>query len=51
MNLSKLTGLIAAPFTPMDAEGKLNLSLVPQYYQLLKRNKYEIIISQCMQDP
>ena len=33
-----LQGLIAAPFTPMDADGKLNLSLIPSYYRFLKDN-------------
>ena len=39
MNHSKLTGLIAAPFTPMKKDGTLNLSLIPEYFQFLKRNK------------
>jgi N-acetylneuraminate lyase len=34
-----LQGLIAAPFTPMDKNGELNLSLIPAYYQFLKHNK------------
>jgi N-acetylneuraminate lyase len=34
----KINGLIAAPFTPMDASGNLNLSVVPDYYALLKGN-------------
>lgn len=38
MKLTKLTGLIAAPFTPMQEDGSLNLSAIPQYYQLLKAN-------------
>lgn len=29
---------MAAPFTPMDKDGELNLSLVPQYYRMLKAN-------------
>jgi N-acetylneuraminate lyase len=33
-----LQGLIAAPFTPMDKNGNLNLSLIPDYYQSLKEN-------------
>lgn len=37
--ISKLEGLIAAPFTPMHEDGSLNLSLVPAYYEMLKRNK------------
>lgn len=36
---NKLEGLIAAPFTPMDAEGNLKLEIIPQYYNFLKRNK------------
>lgn len=35
---NKLNGLIAAPFTPMDAEGSLNLSLIPPYYEMLVKN-------------
>ena len=34
----KLTGLIAAPFTPMNEDGSLNLSLIPDYYYFLKEN-------------
>jgi N-acetylneuraminate lyase len=34
-----LQGLIAAPFTPMDKSGELNLPLIPEYYQFLKHNK------------
>ena len=37
--VSKLNGLIAAPFTPMLADGSLNLTVIPDYYQFLKRNK------------
>jgi N-acetylneuraminate lyase len=33
-----LEGLIAAPFTPMDNKGSLNLSIIPGYYQMLKSN-------------
>lgn len=36
---SLLKGLIAAPFTPMDAHGELDLSKINDYYTLLKRNK------------
>ena len=39
MNFPKLTGLIAAPFTPMHENGSLNVSLVPEYYQFLKHTK------------
>lgn len=35
----KLTGLIAAPFTPMHQDGSLNIGLIPDYYQFLKQNK------------
>lgn len=31
-------GLIAAPFTPFNAKGELNLSLIPDYYRFLKSN-------------
>lgn len=33
-----LEGLIAAPFTPMNANGEINTSLVPAYYKMLKAN-------------
>ncbi|TCD26163.1 dihydrodipicolinate synthetase [Pedobacter psychrodurus] len=35
---TKLQGLIAAPFTPFDPSGKLNLSIIQAYYQFLKSN-------------
>lgn len=35
---SHLKGLIAAPFTPMNQDGSLNLALIPDYYQFLKNN-------------
>jgi N-acetylneuraminate lyase len=38
MEQNHLTGLIAAPFTPMHKDGSLNLSLIPGYYQMLKSN-------------
>ncbi|WP_132052606.1 dihydrodipicolinate synthase family protein [Pseudocnuella soli] len=38
MQLQHLNGLIAAPFTPMNPDGTLNLSIIPQYYALLKEN-------------
>jgi len=38
MNLSHLKGLIAAPFTPMDRTGNLNLGLIADYYRMLKSN-------------
>lgn len=33
-----LTGLIAAPFTPMNRNGNINTALIPAYYQFLKSN-------------
>lgn len=33
-----LQGLIAAPFTPMQKDGSLNLPLIPEYYEMLKAN-------------
>ncbi|MGN6163424.1 MAG: dihydrodipicolinate synthase family protein [Flavisolibacter sp.] len=33
-----LQGLIAAPFTPMQKDGSLNLAIIPGYYQMLKAN-------------
>ncbi len=38
MKIEHLTGLIAAPFTPMHKDGSLHLSLIPAYYTLLKTN-------------
>ena len=37
-NKNHLQGLIAAPFTPMHADGSLNLDIIPAYYQMLKDN-------------
>jgi len=34
--MQKLTGLVAAPFTPMDENGALNLGMVKQYADKLK---------------
>lgn len=39
MTINKLTGLIAAPFTPMHTDGRINIQQIEPYYQLLKRNK------------
>lgn len=36
--MKHLEGLIAAPFTPMDQNGNLNLSVVADYYRFLKQN-------------
>lgn len=38
MNFKHLQGLIAAPFTPMNQDGSLNLSIIPSYYEFLKHN-------------
>tara|TARA_Y100001980_G_C14556886_1_gene352401 strand:+ start:43084 stop:44010 length:927 start_codon:yes stop_codon:yes gene_type:complete len=38
MNHNHLTGLIAAPFTPMNPDGSVKPSLIPAYYRLLKQN-------------
>lgn len=38
MKIQHLSGLIAAPFTPMHTDGSLNLSVIPKYYRLLKSN-------------
>lgn len=38
MEFKHLTGLIAAPFSPLNDKGELNLDIVPQYYQFLKQN-------------
>lgn len=38
MKITHLQGLIAAPFTPMDKDGALNLQLIPGYYEMLKAN-------------
>ncbi len=34
----RFEGLVAAPFTPMNKSGNLNLGLVPEYYSFLKKN-------------
>ncbi len=38
MKIEHLQGLIAAPFTPMQTDGSLNLAIIPAYYELLKGN-------------
>lgn len=38
MTYTKINGLIAAPFTPMNANGSININLIPNYYQFLKKN-------------
>ena len=36
--MKHLEGLIAAPFTPMNKDGSLNLSIIPAYYEMLVSN-------------
>lgn len=38
MQIEKLTGLIAAPFSPMKEDGSINKSIIPDYYRMLKAN-------------
>lgn len=38
MEFEKIQGLIDAPFTPMDAEGNVNLEPIPAYAKMLKKN-------------
>src|SRR6218665_2163257 len=38
MKKQHVQGLMAAPFTPMNRNGSLNLAIVPQYYKMLKTN-------------
>lgn len=38
LTIKKYEGLVAAPFTPMDGKGNLNLKIVPQYYRMLEKN-------------
>jgi N-acetylneuraminate lyase len=38
MKIEHLQGLIAAPFTPFDKNGDVNLSIIPGYYRFLKHN-------------
>ncbi|MEO6134295.1 MAG: dihydrodipicolinate synthase family protein [Ginsengibacter sp.] len=38
MNTQHLSGLIAAPFTPLNSDGSLNIGAIPGYYQMLKTN-------------
>jgi N-acetylneuraminate lyase len=37
-NHQKFTGLVAAPFTPMDKKGNINYSVIPEYYNFLEKN-------------
>jgi len=38
MEIEHLQGLISAPFTPFDSTGKLDISMIPSYYNFLKKN-------------
>lgn len=38
ITIPKITGLVAAPFTPMHPDGQLNLDLIPQYARMLAQN-------------
>lgn len=38
MNINKFEGLVAAPFTPMDSKGNLNLDMIDGYYEFLEAN-------------
>lgn len=38
MTIEHLSGLIAAPFTPMHSDGTLHTELIPAYYRMLKEN-------------
>jgi N-acetylneuraminate lyase len=37
-NYRRFEGLVAAPFTAMDKACDLNLELIPEYYNFLKKN-------------
>jgi len=39
MQINKITGLIAAPFTPMNSDGTVNLKIIPQYSNKLKEDR------------
>ena len=39
MNIQKIKGLIAAPFTPMNEDGSLNLAIIPDYAAKLKNDR------------
>lgn len=38
MKFEHLQGLIAAPFTPMDSKGDINVAVIPSYYKFLRSN-------------
>ena len=39
-NYQRLKGLIAASFTPMDAQGKINLSAINKYADLMAKSSF-----------
>jgi N-acetylneuraminate lyase len=39
MDIQKITGLIAAPFTPMNEDGSLNTGMIPHYVAKLKNDR------------
>jgi N-acetylneuraminate lyase len=39
MEIQKITGLIAAPYTPMNKDGSINRKLIPTYAEKLKKDK------------
>jgi len=39
MKIAHLEGLIAAPFTPMNIDGSINISLIKPYYEFLSANE------------
>jgi N-acetylneuraminate lyase len=41
LKIKKYEGLVAAPFTPMDAKGNLNTEMIPEYYSFLEKNGIE----------
>lgn len=38
MKFEKFKGLVAAPFSPLDKEGRLDTAIIPLYYNFLERN-------------
>ena len=44
MKIQHLQGLISAPFTPFDSNGKLDVSLIPGYYSFLNSLSYPLQI-------
>ncbi len=41
MKINKITGLIAAPFTPLDQDGNVNVDMIPQLANNLKENRVQ----------